>query len=62
MKLYEVFVIRTRIRNIKKVMFRYKRLFHDYMYKKTRMELLDLVFENKEIFSDKEYLSLMNTQ
>lgn len=49
-------------------MFRYKDLSHtnsvfgNYMYKKTRMELLDIVFENKEIFSDQEYLSLMNTQ
>lgn len=62
MRIYEIFVIRNRIHNIKKVMFRYKELSHNYMYKKTRMELLDLVFENKEIFSDKEYLSLMNTQ
>lgn len=34
----------------------FEELSHNYMYKKTRMELLDLVFENKEIFSDKENL------
>ena len=36
--------------------------FDTYKYKMARGKLLELVFEYKEILSDKQYLSLMNTK
>jgi len=60
MKIAEIIVARGKIYKA-----RYELLqcncFDDRVYKTYRMCLLDLVFEYKEILSDKEYLSLMNT-
>jgi len=59
MEFAEIIIARGKIYQAK-----HELMYHDWFdsndYKMARMHLLDLVFEYKEILSDKEYLSLMN--
>lgn len=66
---YEILIIRHRIRQAKKEMLEYKNLIKTdtrflqsskQLYDKSRMKLLDIVFEHGAILSDNEYLTLMN--
>ena len=59
MKTAEIIIVRGKIYKAKHELLWYN-CFDDKVYKTARLCLLDLVFEYKEILSDKEYLSLMN--
>ena len=60
MKIAEIIIARGKIYKAKYELLHCNR-FDDRVYKTYLMCLLDLVFEYKEILTDKEYLSLMNT-
>ena len=69
LQLYEILIIRHRIRQAKKEMLEYKDLMKTdtrflqaskILYDNSRMKLLDIVFEHSAILSDNEYLTLMN--
>lgn len=69
MKLLNYFSIRNRINTIRDLLWYHQYIvkisdFYEFdqdVYKNLQLQLIDLTFEYKECFTDKEYLEIMNS-
>lgn len=69
MKLLNYFLIRNRINTIRDLLWCHQYVvkisdFYEFdqdVYKNLQLQLIDLTFEYKQCFTDKEYLEIMNS-